>query len=457
MQPHGCLGIFWGRTMQSQYEQYADDFPAGGARNKKLLIVGCGMATARLLQELVRLGSDHRIEVIGEEPSPGYNRILLSSLLAGEHDEDELPLLARGWYAQHGIALRTGERVCAVDTVRRTVLTSSGRISHWDQLIFATGSLPNWPYIPGLDTGNVLGFRSLQDLEQIRAIVQPGQPALVLGGGLLGLEAASGMNGLGLDVTVLQRQEWLMNRQLDRPAAAVLQRALEQRGIKFRLGATPAQVHSQGGNIRGITLDDGSRLPATLLLLAIGVSPNITVAQAAGLSCDQGILVDGRLRTSQPGIYALGECCQLGAAVFGLVAPVYAQAAVLAAHLCGDPHASYCPADDPVQLKIAGIHVETAGGQLPDSEGECQILSDPARGIYRRLNFRDGRLDGYLLVGDKSGAASYRVQLQTAQTLDDSRPWLMFAPGALPVQPVLAAPIPPPFPTPTKELSHAGH
>lgn len=393
---------------------------------RRLLIIGCGMATARLLQELVHQGHHYCIEVIGEEPSPGYNRVLLSALLAGDKSEADLQLLAADWYRQHGIALHTGEQVLALDTANRFATTSTGRVTHYDLVVFATGSVPATPAIPGIDTGNVLAFRNQRDLQAIRTAAGTCQSAVVLGGGLLGLEAASGLQRLGVKVTVLHRQHWILNRQLDTSAAAVLQTELEKQGINFLLGRTPVAVHSHNGSVSALTLDDGTTLPCPLLLVATGVNPNIRVAAAAGIPCDKGIMVDRQMRTQTAGVYALGECCQHEDRLYGLVAPVHEQADVLAAHLCNQLHSAYHYQDAPVHLKIAGIQVVSAG-ELPfPSDSQSQLLCDTARGIYRRLVFSQGRLCGFLLVGDKANAAWYQTLLEQGSELQQCRPWMMF-------------------------------
>lgn len=399
----------------------------GGSR-RRLLIVGCGMATARLLQELVTRGHDYTIDVIGEETSPAYNRVLLSALLAGDKHESDLVLEPREWYARHHIALHTGEQVVAVDTQARTALTSHGRQFAWDELVFATGSVPACPVVKGIDTGAVLMFRNMADLDRIRAAAAHARCAVVLGAGLLGLEAAHGLRHLGLDVTVLHRQPWILNRQLDQRAAGVLQSELERQGLHFALGRQPREVLSQDGRVQQVLLDDGTALPCDLLLVATGVWPNAGLARDAGLACDQGILVDAAMQTSVAGVHALGECCQHGDRLYGLVAPVQEQAVVLAARLTGDAAAVYAYRDAPVHLKIAGVQV-VSGGVFPfPADSESQVLCDPARGVYRRLVFSAGRLCSFVLVGDKRNAQWYQSLLEQGATVRELRSSMMFSP-----------------------------
>jgi nitrite reductase (NADH) large subunit len=413
---------------------------------RKLLIIGCGMATARLLQELVARGHDYAIEVIGEEASPGYNRVLLSSLLAGDKQESDLALHAADWYRQHGIALHTGEQVVALDTTRRLAVTSRNRVTPYDLLVFATGSVPAWPQLPGIATGNVLAFRNQRDLQDIRSAAGNCSRAVVLGAGLLGLEAASGLQRLGLRVTVLHRQASILNRQLDDSAATILQNELEKQDINFLLGRQPQTVISCADKVSALALDDGSTLPCDLLLVATGVTPNIKLAESAGIPCDKGILVDRQMRSQIDAVYALGECCQHEDRIYGLVAPVHEQAEVLAALLCRDLSATYHYQDAPVHLKIAGIQVVSAGQQPFPADSQSQVLCDPVRGIYRRLVFSKGRLCGFVLVGDKLNSAWYQSLLEQGSEVGACRPWMMFS-AAPKAQPSLSA----------KESLHASH
>lgn len=394
---------------------------------RRLLIIGCGMASAKLLQELVVRGHDYDIVVVGEETSPAYNRVLLSALLAGDKQEADLVLETQGWYERHGITLLTGEQVIAVDCSKRSVSTRSGRELDWDLLVFATGSVPAMPTQPGIAARGVLAFRSFADLDAIRAAAGHCTRAVVLGAGLLGLEAAHGLGRLGLDVTVLHRQPWILNRQLDAAAAGVLQSELEKQGLHFVLGRQPRSVDTLDGAVSGVLLDNGLRLPCELLLVATGVWPNAGLARDAGIDCDQGIRVDAGMQTSTPDVFALGECCQHDDRLYGLVAPVQEQAVVLAARLTGDAQRHYEYRDAPVHLKIAGVQV-VSGGLFPfPDDSQSQVLCDTQRGVYRRLVFRQGRLCSFILVGDKRHASWYQDLLETGPTVDELRPLMMFS------------------------------
>lgn len=394
----------------------------------RLLIIGAGMATAQLLQELVARGHGYCINVVGEEAGLPYNRVLLSSLLAGDKQPEDLELQNAAWYRQHGIRLHSGQRVLSVDTATRTATTGAGLRFAWDLLVFATGARPAVPAIDGLPGSGVLAFRSQADLDAIRACATAARRAVVLGGGLLGLEAAQGLNRLGLEVTLVHRQSRLLNRQLDADGAQLLQQQLEAKGLHFVLGRSPARLLRSKAQPQALELDDGSRLPCELLLYATGIVPNSELARSAGLQCAQGICVDAGMQSSQPQVYALGECCQHGERTYGLVAPVNAQAAVLAARLCGDTQAQYRHQEAPVQLKIAGIQV-VSGGQLPiPADSSSQVLSDAQRGVYRRLAFREGRLCSFVLVGDQRHARHYQQLLEQGSDLQELRAGLMFRP-----------------------------
>ena len=393
---------------------------------ERLLIVGSGMAAARLLEELAARGCADEITVVGEEPQPSYNRILLSSLLCGEKQPADLPLLDRDWYRAHGVLLLTGEAVTRVDALARVAWTSRARRIRFDRLVFATGARGQLPVIPGVASERVLAFRTLQDLAALRRLAVPGEPAVVVGGGLLGLEAAHGLDALGLQVTVVHRQPYPMNRQLDPQAGVLLQQQLQRRGIRFALGASPVAVGSLQGAVASVRLDDGRSLPARLVVFAAGIAPNVEVAAAAGVPCARAIRVDRWLRTGMPGIHALGECCELEGRGFGLVAPVWRQARVLAEVLTGQAGVGFAHAEDPVQLKVSGVELFSAGAMPFAADAESQVLQDTARGIYRRLVFAGGRLVGAILLGDRRGGSWYGELIAAGQDVSALRPRLMF-------------------------------
>lgn len=387
---------------------------------ERLVIVGAGMATAYLLQELGKRHHAMAVTVIGEERQACYNRVLLSHVLSGENSEADLRMLRRGGEPE----LVTGTRVTAIDTAGRRVLCDDGREFDYQRLVIATGASVARPALDCEGIAGVEVFRTLQDARHLRQIPVGGSRAIVVGGGLLGLEAAHGLNELGFNTAVLHRNRWLMNRQLDEAGGACLQRALEHRGIDFYLDASVAELHSESGRLTAVSLDDGRKLPCELLLFATGIAPNAGLARHCGIDTRRGVLVDAFMRTSADGVYALGECCQFGRHCFGLVAPIRAHAAVLARVLCHETGPGFEIEDWPTQLKISGIEIYCAG-EL-EGESEQLVLTDRARRVYRRLAVRDGRLVGAVLVGDKRGGTWYSELIHDKRDIAGLRQGLMF-------------------------------
>jgi len=403
---------------------------------RRLVIVGNGMATCRLLDELVARGATARwdITVYGEEPSSTYNRILLSRVLAGEAP-DAIVTKDAAWYEQHGVRLVTGLAVRRLDTTRKLVETADGAAHRYDTVVLATGSQPLVPAIEGVTVAGgelrrgVFVYRTMADCLAMRDHARAGGSAIVLGGGLLGLEAAKVLNDAGLHVTVVHASETLMNAQLDPMAGEMLARQVESFGIFVKVGRTIESVHGQGpdndvgdgdggdgghGPIESVTLDDGRRLPADMLVLACGVRPRVDVAKASGLPVNKGIIVNDTLATEVPGVYALGECAEHRGRLYGVVAPAWEQAAVLAAVLAGaSPQARprYLGSKLYVRLKVAGVDVATMGTMDPELETDDVVeVVEQRRNAYRKLVLRDGKLVGAMLVGNTAAAASL-VQL----------------------------------------------
>ncbi|MFT6094025.1 MAG: nitrite reductase (NADH) large subunit [Pseudohongiellaceae bacterium] len=384
------------------------------------------MATARLLKELAEHEHNFDIEVIGEESSPSYNRILLSSLLAEEKSNDELNLIADSWYAENDITLSLAEKVVALDIENQNLTTDRQRTRDYDILIFATGSSPFYPNIEGVDAENVLSFRTQQDLKKIQQLARDSNNAVVIGGGLLGLEAASGLTKLKVGVTVVNRGEWIMQRQLDSTAADLLQNLLEKQGIEFQSNATAKKFCLEGNAVVAIELDSGATLDADMVLVTAGIVPNSGLAKEFGVPCNQGILVDAQLKTKSPNIYALGECCELETQLFGLVAPIYQQAKVLANVLAGNVHSSYAHTDSLTRLKVSGVTVVSAG-ELPFAEScQSQSIYDRQSGVYRRLVFNDSKLVGFIMIGASDHSSWYEKLMDESNSLSEIRPWMMF-------------------------------
>lgn len=410
--------------------------------NGRLLMVGAGMAAAYLLQELAKRRHGLRITVVGEEAEACYNRVLLSNVLSGENSESDLDMLAAttdAAAAENRLQPRlvTGARIVHIDSAVRVATADTGERFPYDALVFATGAGVARPPMDCDGIAGVREFRTVADTRDLRAMDASGKRAVVVGGGLLGLEAAHGLNALGFDTSVVHRNPVLMNRQLDAAGGRQLQHDLEAGGLQFHLGAQVAGLETgTDSEIRGVRLDDGATLPCDLLLFATGIVPNIALAQATGLDTGRGIQVDERLGTSDPAIHALGECSQFGDTCFGLVAPIREQAAVLAAQLLDEPRPPFRLQDYPTQLKISGVDIYRAGELDGDAE---QILVHGA-GVYRRLVVRDNRLVGAVLVGDKRGGTWYSELIGSGRDISAFRSTLAFGlePGENPSAAVAA-------------------
>ncbi|CAL1241685.1 nitrite reductase large subunit NirB [Candidatus Methylocalor cossyra] len=373
----------------------------------KLVLVGNGMAGVRTLEELLKLAPDkYAITVFGAEPHPNYNRILLSPVLAGEKRLDDIVLNDDRWYRDHGITLHKGKKVVAIDRLRRLVRTADGEEAPYDRLLLATGATPLMLPLPGRNLDGVIGFRDIADVERMLEASAKYRHAVVIGGGLLGLEAASGLRKRGMEVTVIHLLDRLMERQLDKPAAALLQRALEEAGLNFLM---EAQTEALLGDtrVRAVRLKDGLELPADLVVMAVGIRPNIELAKAAGIHCERGIVVNDTLQTYDPRIYAVGECVQHRGQLFGLVAPLFEQAKVCANHLAEYGIGRYPGSLTSTKLKVTGIDLFSAGEFQGGAGYEELVFQDPGRGVYKKLVVRDNRVKGAVLYGDTVDGAWY--------------------------------------------------
>lgn len=398
---------------------------------RRLVVIGNGMAGMRTVEEiLARAHGQFSITVFGAEPQPNYNRIMLSPLLAGEAKFDDIVLNSHSWYAEHRINLRVGEAAVSIDRRNRVVHGANGTAAPYDILLIATGSNPFILALPGVTRPGVMTFRSASDVETMLGLAAPGKRAVVIGGGLLGLEAAHGLNRRGLQVSVVHLMPTLMERQLDQAAAQLLATALTARGIDVYTSANTASFDGVGedGPVRAVTLKDGRVIPADLVIMAVGIRANIDLAKAAGLPCNRGILVDDTLRTSDPAIFAVGECIELNQTCFGLVAPIWDMAKIAADEICGIATSGFTPEANGTRLKVSGIEMFSAGEFLGDDTTEDLILRDPARGLYRRLVLRDDRLTGIVCFGETSDAAWYFGLLQQALPVGAIRDTLIFGP-----------------------------
>jgi nitrite reductase (NADH) large subunit len=376
---------------------------------QRLIVIGNGMAGMRTVEELLkRAPLRHEITVFGAEPHPNYDRIALSSVLAGEKSLEQIVINSRDWYAENGIRLVAGDPVVAIDRVARTVTSASGVVAGYDRLLISTGSKPIAPPIPGLGLPGTCAFRDIADVQTMLAAAREGgKRAVVIGGGLLGLEAAWGLKRQGMAVALVHLMPTLMERQLDITAGTLLQRDLDSRGIAFFTNGQTEEITGTT-HATGLRLADGREIPADLVVLAIGIRPNIDLARAAGLEVNRGVVVDDAMRTDDHAVFAVGECIEHRGNTFGLVAPIWEQAKVAAARLAGDEEARFVPPAISTRLKITGIDVFSAGAlAAADEADEELIFQDAARGAYRKLVLRDGRLVGVVMYGDVADGGWY--------------------------------------------------
>ncbi|WP_395405044.1 NAD(P)/FAD-dependent oxidoreductase [Pseudoduganella sp. UC29_106] len=391
-----------------------------------LVVVGNGMAGMRTVEELLKLAPDlYDITVFGAEPHGNYNRILLSPVLAGEKTVDDIMLHTREWYQQNGITLHAGDPVEHIDRKRRTVRARSGLEVRYDRLLLATGSKPFIIPVPGHELPGVLAFRDIQDVEDMLQAARNHKHAVVIGGGLLGLEAANGLQRQGMEVTVVHVTDSLMNQQLDKPAAALLQKALEAKGLRFLLGAQTAAITGTD-RVTGVRFADGSEIPADLVVMTAGVRPNIALAKSAGLHCERAIVVDDTLQTYDPRVYAVGECVQHRSATFGLVAPIWDQARVCGAHLAGAGVRRYVQQASPTRLKVTGVDLYSVGDFIGGEGSEDLVLRDPRRGVYKRLVLNGNRIAGAVLYGDVQDGPWYFDLIQKRTDISAMRSQLLF-------------------------------
>jgi nitrite reductase (NADH) large subunit len=391
-----------------------------------LVVIGNGMAGMRTVEELHKLAPDlYDITVFGAEPHGNYNRILLSPVLAGEKSIDDIMLHTRQWYVDHGITLHAGDPVVHIDRRKRVVRAASGREVRYDRLLLATGSKPFIIPVPGHDLPGVIAFRDIQDVETMLEASRNHRHAVVIGGGLLGLEAANGLLRQGMEVTVVHVTDALMNQQLDKPAAQLLQKALEVKGLRFMLSAQTDAIVGPD-RVTAVRFKDGSEIPADLVVMTAGVRPNIELAKASGLHCERAIVVDDTLQTYDPRVYAVGECVQHRSATFGLVAPIWEQASVCGAHLAGAGHRRYVQQTSPTRLKVTGVDLYSVGDFIGGEGSEDLVLRDAKRGVYKRLVLKDNRVAGAVLYGDVQDGPWYFGLIQKGTDIGPIRHHLLF-------------------------------
>ncbi len=393
---------------------------------EKLVLVGNGMAGVRALEELLKLAPGlYDITVFGAEPYGNYNRILLSPVLANEKTLTDIMLNDEQWYADHGITLHAGKKVVAIDRGRRRVIAEDGSEAEYDRLILATGSKPFVIPVPGTDLDGVLTFRDIHDVQRMIEAAQRHKKALVIGGGLLGLEAANGLMKQGMEVCVVHLLDSLMERQLDKPAANLLKRSLEERGMRFLMAQ---QTEALVGNdrVQAVRFKDGSVVETDLVVIAVGIQPNIDLAQKSRIYCERGVVVNDTLQSYDPRIYAVGECVQHRGQAYGLVAPLFEQAKVLANHLAKLGTSRYEGSVTSTKLKVTGMDLFSAGDFQSDERSEDLLFQDAASGVYKKLVIQDNKIKGAVLYGDTMDGSWYFQLMRDQADVSDIRGHLLF-------------------------------
>ncbi|MCB8838888.1 nitrite reductase large subunit NirB [Aurantimonas sp. VKM B-3413] len=408
---------------------------------EKLVVIGNGMAPGRMLEHLFEEAPGrYAVTIFNAEPRVNYDRIMLSPVLSGEKAFEEIVIHGDGWYVDHGITLYKGHRIVSIDRAAKTVTSDHGVTEAYDRLVIATGSVPFILPVPGKDLPGVLTYRDLDDVEAMLLAAQSREKAVVIGGGLLGLEAAAGLHARGMDVTVLHLMPTLMERQLDPAAGFMLQRSLEQRGIKVMTKANTKAIRGDA-KVEAVELADGTVIPASLVVMAAGIKPNAALARDAGLETNRGIVVDAGMRSSDPDILSLGECAEVGGRVYGLVAPLYQMARVAAARLCGDETTAFAHSDTPTKLKVTGIDLYSVG-DFADGDGREEIvLRDATAGVYKRLILKDDRVIGTVLYGETADGAWFSDLIKKETPVAEMRETLIFGrsyQGGAPLDPMAA-------------------
>lgn len=393
----------------------------------KLVLIGNGLAGMRCLEDLLDMAPDrYEVTVIGEEPWGNYNRIMLSPVLSGEKTIEDIMLHAHAWYSDKGIKFIADDPVIKIDRTRKTVHTEKGETVNYDRLIIATGSKPFIPPVQGVDLKGVISFRDIYDVNTMIKYCETKKNAVVIGGGLLGLEAAYGLKQRGMNVTVLHLMDRIMERQLDGRASRMLRHSIEEKGIKIITEANTEALIGKNGHVSQIRLKDGTLLDADLVVFAVGIRPNITLAQSAGLRCNRGILVNDTMQTFDPSIYAVGECIEHRNQTFGLVEPLWGQAFICATHLAEHGSLTFKSPTVPTQLKVSGVDVFSAGNFEPKEDYEDIILNDEKRHIYKRIIIQKDKVIGAVLFGDTEDGMWYAELIADQTPVSTFRNKLLF-------------------------------
>ncbi|MCK5918222.1 MAG: NAD(P)/FAD-dependent oxidoreductase, partial [Cocleimonas sp.] len=393
---------------------------------KNLVVIGNGMAGMRTVEELLKLEPEkYHITVFGDEPYGNYNRIMLSPVLADEKTIDEIMLNEEQWYVDNNITLHKGKKVSEIDRISKKVITEDGTEAPYDRLLIATGSTSFMLPLTGADKEGVIGFRDIADVDTMIEAAKQYKKAVVIGGGLLGLEAANGLMKQGMDVTVVHLMDSLMERQLDKPASAMLKKSLEEKGMKFLMEYSTDEIIGDQ-RVQGLTFKNGETIDADLVVMAVGIKPNFALAQQAGLHCERGLVVNDTLQTFDPNIYSVGECVQHRGNVYGLVAPLFEMAKVAANHLAELGISRYEGSVTSTLLKVTGIDLFSAGDFSGDEDTEELVLHDEASGTYKKLVLRDNQVIGCVLYGDTVDGTWYFQLLKEGTDVSDFRKTILF-------------------------------
>lgn len=382
---------------------------------KKLVLIGNGMAGVNAIEQLLKLAPNaYEITVFGGEPHPNYNRILLSSVLAGDADMKDIVINDWDWYKDNGITLHAGHPVTKIDTARKVVQTSTGITAAYDDLIIATGSLPFMLPLPGADKEGVIAFRDIQDCQTMIEASKKYKKAVVIGGGLLGLEAARGLRNLNMEVSVVHIFKYLMERQLDETASLMLQKELEKQGMRFLLEKNTDSILGKK-RVTGVRFKDGSEVEADLVVMAVGIRPNVALAKESGIEVNRGIVVNDYMETNVPHVYSVGECAEHRGVAYGLVAPLYEQGGELAKRLAGVESAGYQGSVVSTKLKVSGVNVFSAG-QFTDEPGTRAVrVQDDFEGVYKKVVIKDGKVIGSVLFGDTSDGSRLFAMIRSGE------------------------------------------
>ncbi|WP_312223906.1 nitrite reductase large subunit NirB [Rhizobium rhizoryzae] len=408
---------------------------------QRLVIIGNGMAPGRMLEHLFEQAPGaYEVTIFNAEPRVNYDRIMLSPVLSGEKTYEDIIIHGDTWYEAHGVTLYRGDRIVEIDRAKRTVTSQKGVVANYDRLIIATGSNPFIIPVPGKDLKGVVAYRDLDDVDAMLAAAEAGGDAIVIGGGLLGLEAAAGLKARGMNVTVLHVMPSLMERQLDPAAGYLLQKALEDRGIHVLCKANTKAILGDG-KVEAVELEDGRIIPASIVIMAVGIRPNVQLAKDAGLAVNRGIVVDDGMMTSDGHIMALGECAEVGGQVYGLVAPLYEMARIAASHLAGDKTPAFVHSDTPTKLKVTGIDLYSLGDFAEGPDREEIVLRDATAGIYKRLVIKENRIIGTVLYGETADGAWFNDLKKKQTDISEMRDTLIFGQayqGGSPLDPMAA-------------------